>query len=65
MVTAQSLSIVNYWRKKTFRFFSIVVAILVWAIGFLLRRSQLIDTATYAVFVAAFLGLVVYIRSRQ
>jgi hypothetical protein len=64
MMTAQGLSLMNYWRKKTFRYFSIVLVILVWAVGFWLRRLQLIDTGAYAVFVVTFLGLVIYIRIR-
>jgi len=64
MLFAQYFSMANYSQRKTFREFLVIISILVWAIGFALRRLDIIDTSLYAAVVALFVGSVVVVRSR-
>ena len=65
ILIGQAYSLKNYVGKPTTKHFAIICAILFWAIGFVAHRMNLIDDAIYATSVAAFILLVILIRSRK
>lgn len=59
---AQGFAFLNYWRRPCLRNAGVICALLLWSLGFCLRRLYMIDDAVYSIFVSAFLALVAFVR---
>ncbi len=64
IIVTLSFALINYHTKRTFRHFAMILVIAVWAIGFALERLGIIGVGVYAVVIAAFIGSLVFVRSR-
>jgi hypothetical protein len=64
IVFAELFSIRSFRRAQTFRHLLVIALVAYWAVGFTLRRLDVIGDGAYGWVIASFVALVVFARTR-